>query len=87
VTIGVIVSTTVESKPKNLLIRLLGVQTGLVGRMSRLRVRTATSVYQWFNNHLNVRVSSPIVETSAAVPLISMRPFAAAKWSAWPDWC
>ena len=35
------------------------------------------------NNHLNVQVSSPIVETSAEVPLISMRPFAAAKWSAW----
>ena len=28
-------------------------------------------------------MSSPIVETSAAVLLISMRPFAAAKWSAW----
>ena len=38
VTIGVIVSATVESKQKNLLIRLPGVQTGLVGRLSRLRV-------------------------------------------------
>ena len=28
----------VESKQKNLLIRLPGVQTGLVGRLSRLRV-------------------------------------------------
>ena len=28
-------------------------------------------------------MSSPIVETSAGVPLISMRPFAAANWSAW----
>jgi len=32
-------------------------------------------------------MSNPIVETSAGVPLISMRPFAAAKWSAWPVWC
>ena len=37
-TIGVIVSTTVESKQNNLLIRLPGVQTGLVGGLSRLRV-------------------------------------------------
>jgi len=45
VTIGVKVSTTVESKQKNLLIRLPGVQTGLVGRLSRLTVHTATSIY------------------------------------------
>jgi len=45
VTLGVIVSTTVELKQKNLLIRLPGVQTGLVGRQSRLRVRRATSIY------------------------------------------
>ena len=44
-TTGVIVSTTVESKQKNLLIRLPGVQMGLVGRLSRLRVHTATSIY------------------------------------------
>ena len=37
-TIGVIVNDTVESKQKNLLIRLPGVQTGLVGRLSGLRV-------------------------------------------------
>jgi len=38
VIIGVIVNATVESKQKNLLIRLPGVQTGLVGRLSRSRV-------------------------------------------------
>jgi len=38
VTVGVIVSTTVESKQKNLLILLPGVQTVPVGRLSRLRV-------------------------------------------------
>jgi len=35
---GVIVNATVESRQKNLLIGLPGVQTGLVGRLSRLRV-------------------------------------------------
>ena len=39
VTLGVIVSTTVESKQKNLLNWLRGVQTDLVGWISRLRVR------------------------------------------------
>ena len=37
-TTGVIVNAAVESKQKNLLIRLPGLQTGLVGRLSRLRV-------------------------------------------------
>jgi len=32
---------------------------------------------------LNVQGSSPVVEMSAGIPLTSMRPFAAAKWSAW----
>jgi len=44
---------------------------------------TAISVNQRFNNHLNVQGSSVVVETSAGVPLISVRSFAAAKWSAW----
>ena len=47
------------------------------------RKPTVISIYYWFNNHLNVQGSSPVVETSAGVPLISMRLFAAAKWSAW----
>jgi len=44
---------------------------------------TTISIYQWFNNHLNVQGSSPVVETSAGVPLISMRPFVVPKWPAW----
>ena len=38
VILGVIVNDTDESRQKNLLIRLPGVQTGLLGRLSRLRV-------------------------------------------------
>jgi hypothetical protein len=40
-------------------------------------------MYYCFNNHLSVQRSSPVVETSAGVPLISVRPFAVPKWSAW----
>ena len=57
VTIGVIVSATVESKQKNLLIRVPGVQTGLVGRLSRLRVHCQAWVQELQNeyNHHTVR--------------------------------
>ena len=36
-----------------------------------------------FNNHYAVQWSNPVVETSAGGPLISMRPFAGGKCSAW----
>ena len=51
VTIGVIVNATVESKQKNLLIRLPGVQTGLVGRLSRLRVSCQACVRELQTEH------------------------------------
>ena len=56
-TIGVIVSATVESKQKNILIVLPGVQTGLIGRLSRLRVHCQASVQelQTEYNHHTVR--------------------------------
>jgi len=57
VTIGVIVSATVESRQKNLLIRLPGVQTGLTVRLSRLRVHWQACVQelQTEYNHHTVR--------------------------------
>ena len=36
-----------------------------------------------FNNHQVIQCSNPDVETSAGEPLISMRPFAVTKCSAW----
>jgi len=57
VILGVIVNATVESRQKNLLIRLSGVQTGLVGRLSRLRVSCQALVQelQTEYNHHTVR--------------------------------
>jgi len=39
--------------------------------------------WETYDDDDDVQGSSPVVETSAGVPLMSMRPFAAAKWLAW----